>query len=101
MAKCSYCEVFSGSASEVLAHLRSGCSTDPRWAAVAALRRAGQGQMADKIARRIMGVKGPEMPEATKEKLQVHYDENREEILQKRKEKRAARRRAIALTKRR
>lgn len=76
MPKCGHCREFSGSATEVIAHQRS-CSTDPRWARVVELRAEGKVRTADRVAKRLKGVKGRPMPAETKEYLRRRREERK------------------------
>ncbi len=70
--RCGYCRGFDGTASQVLAHQRGGCSTDPRWGRVVRLRQDGENDKATRVAKRLVGAKkkkGPPMTEEKKEYL--------------------------------
>ena len=64
---------------ELKAHKATACDRET-WRKVAELRRAGDGDAADRLARRAMGIKSEPMSEETKEKLRLWKEEHAEEI---------------------
>lgn len=69
------------------------------WGRVIEARKAGEEDKADRIARRLMGIQGPEMSEEKKAELKAYYEAHKDEIAAKRKAKAAAKRRMKELTK--
>lgn len=67
------------------------------WARVCEMRRAGDLDAADKLARKILGVQGPPMTEEVKAKLRAHNEAHREEIRERARLRRIARRRTIEM----
>jgi len=63
------------------------------WARVSELRRQGQDESAKRLARRLIGVKGPEMPADRKEYLDRYKVEHADEIKARAELKRSVRRR--------
>jgi len=89
---CSHCKQ---DAIQTVAQLRShwvGCYGRDDWKKVTELRRAGDDDQADKLVRKILGIKGPEMPEHIKEQLRQYQREHREEQYARKKLKRLERR---------
>lgn len=64
---------------ELKAHKATACDR-AAWTKVAELRRAGDGDAADRLARRAMGIKSEPMSEETKEKLRLWKEEHAAEI---------------------
>lgn len=80
-------------------HWRSkgdGC-VNAGWARVVRLRGEGREESAARVARRLLGVKGPEMDEATKSKLRAWHEEHKDEILKRARDQRALRHRTREL----
>lgn len=67
------------------------------WKKVADLRRVGDSDAADRLARKLLGVQGPPMPEDVKEKLRQYNEEHKEEIRQRRQQEREVRRRTLQI----
>ena len=67
------------------------------WVRVAELRVAGQSETADRVARKLLGVQGPPMPEEKKAELREWREAHKEEIAERAKLKRLLRRRTLAL----
>lgn len=74
------------------------CSVKEDWIRVAELKRQGKGESADRLARRLLGVKGEPMDEDTKEKLRRWKEEHAQEIKDREELKRNARKRLKLLT---
>lgn len=73
--------------------LERGLHWRREWARVVELRAKGRGEAADRLARRLMGVKGPPMDEETKRKLREYGRTHRAEIRERRRLRRVLRRR--------
>lgn len=69
----------------------------PGWAQVAEFRRTGDLDSADRLVRKLLGVKNPPMSEETKEKLREWNEAHKDEIRDRRKHERDVRRRTKAL----
>lgn len=67
------------------------------WSKVTQLRRAGEDDAADRLARKLLGVQGPPMSEETKEKLRRYNEEHKEEIKERRLQERLVRQRTLAI----
>lgn len=67
------------------------------WARVAELRRAGQVDSADRLARKLLGVQGPPMSEAKKAELRAYNEAHKDERAEKRRLAAEVRRRTKAL----
>lgn len=72
--------------------LERGLHWRREWARVVELRAKGRGEAADRLARRLMGVKGSPMDEETKRKLREYGRTHRDEIREKQRRKRLMRR---------
>jgi hypothetical protein len=69
------------------------------WAKVLELRQAGEDEAAERLVRRILGVKGPAMSEEKKAELRAYKEAHKEEIKQRQKQRQEVRRRTLALLK--
>lgn len=88
---CGRCRTFRTSLIEFwFPHLK--ICRDPAWAKVWTARLAGENEKAQRLARRAMGIKGPEMSEETKEKLRAYGVEHKDEIAHRAKMRRVERR---------
>ena len=67
------------------------------WARVVELRAAGEADAADRLVRKLLGVQGPPMTEEKKAELRAYAEAHKEEIQQRKKQKREVRRRTVAL----
>lgn len=65
------------------------------WTRVAAMRRAGDLDSADRLARKLLGVQGPPMSEETKAKLREYNETHKEEIQERRRQESEVRRRTL------
>ncbi len=70
---------------------------DAGWSRVVQLRAEGREESAARVARRLMGIKGPEMDEETKSKLRAWREEHKDEIRERARGRRALRRRTKEL----
>lgn len=84
---------------ELYVHWQSTCESRAAWQRVIDAKKEGNFESAARIARKAMGVEGPEMSEETKEKLRQYREEHKEEISAKEKLKRMASRRLRMITK--
>ena len=75
--------------------LKRGLDRREEWRKVSELRNAGQNASADRLARKLLGVKGPEMDEETRKKLREYNHEHRGEIRERRKQERERKRRLL------
>ncbi len=97
---CGTCDVPGFRTFQLLdQHWRSkdGRCVDRGWARVVELRQKGKNESAARVARRLLGIRGPEMDEATKAKLRQWREEHAEEIKDRRQQKHALRRRVKEL----
>jgi hypothetical protein len=74
------------------------CRIKEEWARVMDLRREGHDETANRVARRLLGVKGDPMNEETKEKLRRWKEEHAEDIKAKQELKRQTEERLKAIT---
>lgn len=74
-----------------------GCSAKEDWARVTLLKEKGEDQMAERLARKLLGVKGEPMDEETKEKLRQWKADHAEEIKDREELKKTTRQRLEAL----
>lgn len=63
-----------------------------QWQRVIELRREGKDESANRLARKLLGITGPEMTEETKAKLKAYNEANKEKIAARRAAQRALRR---------
>lgn len=73
------------------------CPTMSDWGRVMKLRQNGEIESAERLARRLLGVKGEPMDDETKEKLRQWKEEHAEEIKARSEVKRQARERLEAM----
>lgn len=94
MASCGYCGKKSKKASSIIKHWKEdGCGIDKRWAKVAEAMRTGKEGSAKWWTRRILGTTGKPMTEEEKEERRRYNAEHKEDIADRRKEKRAKQKR--------
>lgn len=74
-----------------------GCAAREDWARVTLLKRQGKSDSADRLARRLLGVKGEPMDLETKERLRRWKEDHAEEIKARNEVERQARERLQAL----
>lgn len=92
------CPACSTSGLKSVASLKShGCTMVADWARVTLLRQKGEDQAAERLARKLLGVKGEPMSEEAKEKLRIYKEEHAEEIKAREELKRTTRKRLEVL----
>lgn len=91
--KCGQCGVGQESVGLLLGHWNTDCGIRGSWKEVMEARREGDLDRAERLARKAMGIQGPEMSEETKEKLRQYRELHKEEIAAKEKLKRMTKRR--------
>jgi hypothetical protein len=69
------------------------CKATSDWVRVTLLREKGEDQAAERLARKLLGIKGEPMTPEAKEKLRVYKEEHAEEIKARVELKRATRKR--------
>lgn len=74
-----------------------GCAAVADWARVSLLRQKGEDNAAERLARRLLGIRGEPMSEEAKEKLRVYKEEHAEEIKAREEIKKSARKRLEVL----
>jgi hypothetical protein len=78
---------------KTVAELKShSCKTREEWAKLIALRKEGKEDAADRLTKKLLGVKGPEMPEEIREQLREYAKAHRKEHYARKKQKRLERR---------
>ncbi|MGH8898800.1 MAG: hypothetical protein ACRDZ4_17705 [Egibacteraceae bacterium] len=68
-----------------------------QWQRIAELRREGQVEAAERLARKLLGIQGPPMTEEKKEELRAWKEAHKEEIRQRKEQQRSVRERTLAL----
>lgn len=87
MPTCGNCKTYKGTATEVVAHQRAGCTTDPAWRKVAESR--ADGKVPRTQIRRLLGVQVEPMSEEKKEYLKNYSIEHKDDIKRARKNRKA------------
>jgi len=87
---------FSGKASQVLDHMKKTGCTDPRWTKIAELHQNNEHDAANRLFRKIFGLVEP-MSEEKKEEMRIYNETHKEEIEERRKQKREVKKRALEL----